>query len=515
MYYYYYEGALVMWFIVGFAVAAGLGLIPAKIASGKGKNFGLWWLYGFLIFIVALIHSILLADERETKNGKVLTKSVSMIVGLDHIPDKVNISALVVIDGYSVVNTNNATVLKIKLTNFTDRIIRSVKVFAKGYNDFGDIVRMGENDSFEMLLQDMSLKDSLIYNFELPKEVSAARKFDFIVDQVCYENGEIQSSGQPEYVKTGMADKIQDEYYLRFAKTKTADAKYYAEDHGKYWNCICGYVNTGDKCRYCIVSKQTALGFTKENIVDTCRGFKDIIQEEERKKTERRKRIDTQKTKIKSVENNMTTTVYEKDAMETSNQDANKNIDKNYINYACIGLGIFFVFQVIDFVGNMLDASTLILNIVGLIISAVSVCIMIFFLRANKNILLPIIGLTISSIFIFAASDAFHVYYRYPGQNMRPVGNMLLLFGNVLLLLLALVSKNIIKIKNKKKLHSIPLASGVLIILYRIVYSIPEFKGYTIAIGVSILWLILYIVYGIAIFIVATKIYKELPDRNI
>lgn len=39
-------------------IAVLLGLIPASIASSKGRSFGIWWLYGFLLFIVALIHSL-------------------------------------------------------------------------------------------------------------------------------------------------------------------------------------------------------------------------------------------------------------------------------------------------------------------------------------------------------------------------------------------------------------------------------------------------------------------------
>lgn len=40
-------------------VAVMLGLIPAAIARSKGRSFGGWWLYGALIFIVALPHAIL------------------------------------------------------------------------------------------------------------------------------------------------------------------------------------------------------------------------------------------------------------------------------------------------------------------------------------------------------------------------------------------------------------------------------------------------------------------------
>lgn len=37
-----------------------LGLIPAYIAHRKGRSFGLWWIYGAMLFIVALFHSLML-----------------------------------------------------------------------------------------------------------------------------------------------------------------------------------------------------------------------------------------------------------------------------------------------------------------------------------------------------------------------------------------------------------------------------------------------------------------------
>ena len=49
--------------IVSLIIAAGLAFIPANIAKSKGRSFGLWWLYGWLLFIVALIHSLLLKDD--------------------------------------------------------------------------------------------------------------------------------------------------------------------------------------------------------------------------------------------------------------------------------------------------------------------------------------------------------------------------------------------------------------------------------------------------------------------
>lgn len=49
--------------IVTLVVAAGLGFIPASIAKNKGYSFGLWWFYGWMLFIVAIIHVSLIPDK--------------------------------------------------------------------------------------------------------------------------------------------------------------------------------------------------------------------------------------------------------------------------------------------------------------------------------------------------------------------------------------------------------------------------------------------------------------------
>ncbi len=52
-----------MHYILILLLAAGLGCIPASIAQKKGYSFGLWWLYGWLLFIVAIIHVSLIPDK--------------------------------------------------------------------------------------------------------------------------------------------------------------------------------------------------------------------------------------------------------------------------------------------------------------------------------------------------------------------------------------------------------------------------------------------------------------------
>lgn len=44
-------------------IAILIGLIPAAIAKSKGRDFGLWWLYGAALFIVALPHALIMKTD--------------------------------------------------------------------------------------------------------------------------------------------------------------------------------------------------------------------------------------------------------------------------------------------------------------------------------------------------------------------------------------------------------------------------------------------------------------------
>lgn len=55
-------------------LAALIGLIPAAIASGKGRSFGLWWFYGAMLFIVALPHALLLKLDRDELDNRAVSE---------------------------------------------------------------------------------------------------------------------------------------------------------------------------------------------------------------------------------------------------------------------------------------------------------------------------------------------------------------------------------------------------------------------------------------------------------
>ncbi|WP_444310774.1 zinc ribbon domain-containing protein [Megasphaera sp.] len=49
-------------------ILLGLALIPAFIASSKGRSFALWYIYGVCLLIVAIPHSIIISKTTEQKD---------------------------------------------------------------------------------------------------------------------------------------------------------------------------------------------------------------------------------------------------------------------------------------------------------------------------------------------------------------------------------------------------------------------------------------------------------------
>jgi len=60
-------------------LASLLGTIPAMIAQKKGRSFGLWWVYGALFFIFALIHSLLISTNTYSEDMKKCPYCAEMI----------------------------------------------------------------------------------------------------------------------------------------------------------------------------------------------------------------------------------------------------------------------------------------------------------------------------------------------------------------------------------------------------------------------------------------------------
>ena len=89
-----------MYIAITLIVAACLAFLPASIAERKGKSFGLWYLYGFFIWIVAILHAISLPELEK----KLSIEDDNLCESLVRIPKndilEVDINALAYITDY-------------------------------------------------------------------------------------------------------------------------------------------------------------------------------------------------------------------------------------------------------------------------------------------------------------------------------------------------------------------------------------------------------------------------------
>jgi hypothetical protein len=53
-----------------------IGLIPAKIASDKGRSFVGWWFYGSALFIIALPHSLMISPDAKALEQQQLAEGL-------------------------------------------------------------------------------------------------------------------------------------------------------------------------------------------------------------------------------------------------------------------------------------------------------------------------------------------------------------------------------------------------------------------------------------------------------
>lgn len=68
--------AIIFTFVIPLLISFGLACIPASIAKQKGYDFWLWWLYGWLLFIVAIIHITAFMPDKNNQNQSNNTNNI-------------------------------------------------------------------------------------------------------------------------------------------------------------------------------------------------------------------------------------------------------------------------------------------------------------------------------------------------------------------------------------------------------------------------------------------------------
>ncbi len=219
------------------------------------------------------------------------------------IKKSIDINAHVINLKCHIDTSGGSSLALISFDNLDFGTITAVKFNATGYNSFGDIIRINDNDKFFVVVQDIVIRQNeSATDLKAILPDSNIRKLVLEECQICYADGSIVSYSKKderefelsEYQDVGSEGKL-----LKAYRSKFGDCfKYKIADCDVGWVCACGRFNTIDKhiCGFCHNSKQDIINATSDEQKET------ILDEFDKKEEEReqdRMHAEEQKAKLK------------------------------------------------------------------------------------------------------------------------------------------------------------------------------------------------------------------------
>lgn len=294
-----------MYWIFVFIVSALLAILPASIASRKGKNFTTWYIYGFLIWIVAIFHAISLPElvvkdeKRERELQAADSNKMKSVNNSSQIieSESIDINAKVRISSWDIQKNQSEDVfLKVEFYNVAEKTVSAINMIIKGYDSFGNVIKVDEKETFSILLQDLKLQPypnrSASSMVHLPN--NTIRKVEIFVSKICYSDGQIEEMNSPDFVMS--CQNPMDSKYVSMVGKVVPYAKYYTIKTQEYWQCPCGMINTGKRCTNCETLYNSVKSYCEDTIETE---YKDYLarQELERQRIEERKKQEEEQQK--------------------------------------------------------------------------------------------------------------------------------------------------------------------------------------------------------------------------
>lgn len=242
-----------MWWIA-LIISALIALLPASIAQRKGRSFGAWYIYGFLLWIIAIFHAISLpelAEENHDLDDKIVRKSVTPNIKMQ----KIDLNAPIEIINYEIVVDQNLNAgFNISFRNLNIGVVTAVKFEVIGLNSFNEIIQINEKDSFISMIQDLNVYQGNTYESDIPISLPSKdiRKLEISVKQVCFSDGIIINNDSPNFV-TPTYEEINNDDQIEMAQSIMRSSICYPKQDHNYWICACGRpnINSKDTCVKC------------------------------------------------------------------------------------------------------------------------------------------------------------------------------------------------------------------------------------------------------------------------
>lgn len=284
--------------IIGIIQGVVFGFATNQIIKNKGYNENWFW-WGFFFSFLAVIVAATKPDNHP--NQQVVIKSeipkeypkqvITKAMSSNDFADKVDINSPIHITSWKIQKENDDLYLYIQFLNVSDISVSAVMFNVAGFNSFNDNVKVDGEDEFEVIGQDYSVYPGMHETLKKLLPSKDIRKVDIKVKKVCFSNDKIYEPDECKWINT--KQKPLEDRYVECVREENYKGNYYSIIEQDYWQCVCGFVNTGEVCRFCSMKKDIASKFTMNQMADTYDKY--LAELEEKRVKEEEIRIETER----------------------------------------------------------------------------------------------------------------------------------------------------------------------------------------------------------------------------
>ena len=190
---------------------------------------------------------------------------------------------------YQVKVENNTPFAYISFRNESKNILTAVKFTAKGFNSFGDIIHINNEETFLIILQDLYIEpNKMIRNIQIKLPSDDIRKLDIKENQYCFYNGDVIRYSTPNYIEFNIEEfdstNADENLVLKAFREINPQTKNLPISLENGWVCSCGKFNCSkdEECNNCRTKKLEVFNLHSNENINT------IIEEHYAKEKERK-----------------------------------------------------------------------------------------------------------------------------------------------------------------------------------------------------------------------------------
>ncbi len=291
-----------VYFFVGLVWCIIWGIVVDEVVKNKGYRENWFWLgffFGIFALIVAISKQPIVLVEQQKQSQRVLNHKTEKAFTIDNpFPEMIDINSPIYISSYEVHIAENGRPWGVMdFFNVSEDFIAALSFEINGFTLFDDCISVNGANTFDVIVQDLSVapRQHCHIDFELPS--NDIRKINILSHKVCFANDNIVQTTSNHWIKTKQHSIIC--RYIDCLSEANSRGAYFAFDNNSYWQCVCGFVNTGSSCVCCEMNKASALEYSEANIEHTYIKYLQLVETRKRVEYENRIREEQQRKRSK------------------------------------------------------------------------------------------------------------------------------------------------------------------------------------------------------------------------